>query len=320
MGNFLSAKYVGKERIDGKCVVITGGNEGIGKYTALNLCKQVIACRSVQKGKDVAKWIEEKLQHKEKHGDVKIVQLDLSSLTSVRECADSILETEKRIDILINNAGVMFTPHKLSEDGYEIQFATNHLGHFLFTLLLLPRILASRPARIINLSSVAHYYCKSMEYEDLNMVDDYSPFRAYTRSKAANVLFTTELANRLKGRGVNVYAVHPGIVQTRLWKHSSDTICPGVTFIMDNLGFLFGKTPAQGAQTTLYCALSEEVDSESGFYYDNCRKKAPSEFVLNRDEAELLFVKSSEYVNLSSDPYDPFTPDSFQEQMNRIEE
>ena len=186
-------------RLDGKTVIITGGNSGIGLETAVGLAKRnarvILACRSIERGETAVK-------KRSGNDNVMFVKLDLSSLDSVRKCATKILEEEPRIDILINNAGVMMIPKRtLTKDGFEMQFGTNHLGHFLFTNLLLSRIKEAPSARIINVSSLA---CKrgSIDLDNLNSEQSYSQIPVYCKSKLANVLFTHSLAKRLQGTNV----------------------------------------------------------------------------------------------------------------------
>lgn len=183
----MAPKCTSTVRLDGKTVIITGCNTGIGKPTAKDLCRRgklyfyftrglqkiskkkkilfsgcrvIMACRNIEKGEEAKNEILKELENEDKIGVLIVKELDLSSLKSVRKCAEEILKEEPRIDILINNAGIFCPPHGVTEDGYELQLATNHLGHFLFTLLLLPKIIRSAPARIVNVSSHAHSVCK----------------------------------------------------------------------------------------------------------------------------------------------------------------
>ena len=208
-------------RLDGKTVIITGGNSGIGLETAVDMAKRnarvLLACRSVEKGETAV------VDVKKRSGNDKVVfiQLDLSSLDSVRKCAAKILEEEPRIDILINNAGVMMIPKRtLTKDGFEMQFGTNHLGHFLFTNLLLDHIKKAPSARIVNVSSLA-YRRGSIDVEDLNSERSYAPIPAYCKSKLANVLFTRALAKRLEDTNVTTNVLHPGGIRTGLQQHSA---------------------------------------------------------------------------------------------------
>lgn len=315
-----SGKCTAATRLDGKTAIVTGSNTGIGKVTVNELAKRgarvIMACRSLERAEKAAEDIRSNLKDNPKSGEVLIRQLDLTSLKSVRKCAQEILDSEPAIHLLINNAGIMMCPRQLTEDGYELQFATNHLGHYLFTLLLLPRIIrsaqdstqSSAPARIINLSSLAHTWGDGrMHFEDINLEKGYSPTGAYGRSKLANILFTTELAKRLQGKNVNTYAVHPGVVDTELSRHFDSSVLPGAAWLYQHIGGLFIKSPEQGAQTTLYCALDPKCESQTGLYYVDCKKKEPARRAKKEETAKELWTESWKLVGLG-DNYDPFTP------------
>ncbi|RXG55126.1 Retinol dehydrogenase 12 [Armadillidium vulgare] len=266
--------YKGKARIDGKTVVITGGNTGIGKETARELAKRggkvVILCRNVVKGNVAAEEIQ-----RETNSPVDVYELDLTDLQSIRKCAEDLKETQPKIDILINNAeygnlllftGVMMTPKLETKDGLEMQIGTNHFGHFLLTLLLLNNIKAAPPSRIINVSSLAHEQGK-MRWHDIHWKKKYSSIGAYSQSKLANVLFTKSLGEKLKGTGVTTYALHPGVVSTELTRHIKSTFGSCFNFLMNFIMRFFSKTPLQGAQTSIYCAVDEALQMETGKYY-----------------------------------------------------
>ena len=208
-------------RLDGKTVIITGGNSGIGLETAVDLAKRqarvILACRSVEKGEKAVADVKKRSGN----DNVVFVQLDLASLDSVRDFAAKILEEQaQQIDILINNAGVMMIPERrLTKDGFEMQFGTNHLGHFLLTNLLLDHIKKAPSARIVNVSSLA-YHGGVIDINDLNSERSYAPIATYCKNKLANILFTRGLAKRLQGTNVTVNAVHPGGIRTGLQQHS----------------------------------------------------------------------------------------------------
>ncbi|XP_043082350.1 retinol dehydrogenase 12 isoform X3 [Puntigrus tetrazona] len=168
---------------------------------------------------------------------------------------------EKRVDILINNAGIMMCPYSKTADGFEMQFGVNHLGHFLLTYLLLDLLKKSSPSRIINVASVAHTW-GSIHLDDINSEKGYSPRRAYGQSKLANILCTRSLAKRLQGSGVTVYSLHPGVVQSELFRNLSKPVQIAVKVFSP-----FTKSTVQGAQTTIYCAVEPKLDNESGGYY-----------------------------------------------------
>ncbi|KDR15656.1 Retinol dehydrogenase 11 [Zootermopsis nevadensis] len=301
-----------KARLDGKTAIITGCNTGIGKFTALDFVRRgarvIMACRDTKKASEAAQEIRMMTDGLEGAGDVVVVRLDLSSLTSVREFAANILCNEPRIHLLINNAGVMCCPKGLTEDGYEMHLGVNHLGHFLLTCLLLPRILSSKPARIVNVASHAHYI-GTIDFEDLNWEKSYSPTFAYSRSKLANVLFTKELATRTQGTGVTTYSVHPGVVATGLGRHLDTAFFKGITWLFDNIGKLFIKTPEQGAQTTIYCAVDERTKNETGLYYSDCRRFPTLAKARDKEVARKLWDVSKCLVGLED--WDPLTaPDT----------
>ncbi|XP_036150625.1 retinol dehydrogenase 11-like [Monomorium pharaonis] len=215
-----SAWCTSKTRLDGKIAVITGANTGIGKETARDFTEEgarvILACRNVEKAKAAIEDIKcnpfpsyfsnsRKMQTADKNGlgDLEVYSLDLCNFKSVKECAKKLMK-EPAIHILVNNAGIMFTPYQITEDGFEIQLQSNYLGHFLLTLLLLPKMQSSTPGcRIINVSSRAHIFGK-IHFSDINLKKSWwyiRPWKAYFQSKLANILFTKELARRLKGNG-----------------------------------------------------------------------------------------------------------------------
>ena len=206
-------------KLDGKTVIITGANTGIGLETAVDMAKRnarvILACRSEERGEKAAVEV----RKRSGNGNAVFVQLDLASLDSVREFSAKILEEEPRIDILINNAGVMAVPErKLTKDGFEMQIGINHLGHFLLTNLLLDRIKEAPSARIVNVSSRAHLRA-NLDLGDLNLEKSYDAWTAYGNSKIANILFTRSLARRLKGTCVTTNSLHPGVIMTELGRH-----------------------------------------------------------------------------------------------------
>ena len=205
-----------KKLMRGKTVVITGSNTGIGKATALELAKRrakvVMGCRSMEKGKKAASEIMRISGNKE----VACFHLDLASLASVRRFAEVVLASYTQIDVLINNAGIMACPYCKTEDGFEMQFGVNHLGHFLLTNLLLDHMCEVPGARIVNVSSSTYKWVKGIDFSDINSEQVYQPMKAYSQSKLANILFTNVLARRLEGTGTTVNSLHPGIVRTEL--------------------------------------------------------------------------------------------------------
>ena len=291
---FQGPKCKSKRRLDGKTVVITGGNSGIGKETAVDLARRgarvIIGCRNLQKGKEALKEIKERSGN----SNVFLEELDLASLESVRTFADKILNLESRVDVLINNAGVLMCPYQKTKDGFEMQFGTNHLGHFLLTMLLLDRLKRSQPSRIINVSSSAHRMgSDKINFADISFEKSYDSWAAYYNSKLANVLFTRELSKRLEGTHVTVNALHPGAVSTELQRHMFFS-----SFWFYPIRWYMFKTPEQGAQTSIHCAVSEEMDRVSGKYLCDCRIVEPSKGAQDDDAAEKLWDLSIKMVGL----------------------
>jgi len=290
-----------RERIDGKVVIVTGANTGIGKETAMDLvqrgAKVYLACRSVTRAQHAVDDIVN--QTGISRNQLPIMQLDLASFKSIRSFASSFREREKKLDILINNAGVMLVPLGKTEDGYETSFGVNHLGHFLLTNLLMDLLIAGdSPSRIINVSSLGHVF-GTINFDDLMMEKGFSSAHAYFQSKLANILFTRELAHRLQGTKVTTYSLHPGSIRTELMRHISiisDYAIGRVLFYY--LSWPFVKEPWNGAQTTICCAVDSSLASESGKYYSDCVEKQPSAEAEDDAVARRLWDVSVQLVHL----------------------
>ncbi|XP_048843378.1 retinol dehydrogenase 13-like isoform X3 [Brienomyrus brachyistius] len=219
-----------------------------------------------------------------------------------KETARDLAEREEeRVDILINNAGVMRCPAWRTENGFEMQFGVNHLGHFLLTNLLLDKLKSSAPSRIINLSSLAHIVGE-MDFDDLNWEKKkYDTKKAYCQSKLANVLFTRELAGRLQGTGVTVNALHPGVVATDLGRHTGMHQSQFSSTILGPMFYLLVKTPVQGAQPSVFLAVAEELEGVTGRYFDVLKEKDPAPQAQDREAAGRLWEASARLVGLSPD-------------------
>jgi NAD(P)-dependent dehydrogenase (short-subunit alcohol dehydrogenase family) len=247
----------------GRVAVVTGANTGLGFDTARALAEHgatvVLAVRDVDKGKAAA----ERIAATAPGADVTVQQLDLSSLASVRTAAEELRARHTRIDLLINNAGVMYPPKQTTADGFELQFGTNHLGHFALTGLLLDRLVATPGSRIVTVSSVGHRIRAKIHFDDLQWEHGYDRIQAYGQSKLANLLFTYELERRLAAAKAETIAVaaHPGFSDTDLARH-----LPGPLLLFKPVvAGLFAQPAARGALPTLRAATDPAVTG--GQYY-----------------------------------------------------
>ena len=284
-------------RLEGKTVVITGANTGIGKVTALDMSKRgakvVILCRDMERAEAAAAEVRDVTK-----GEVICHRLDLADLASVRECAEQLGNSLDKIDVLINNAGIMACPQMKTKDGFEMQLGTNHIGHFLLTNLLMPQLKKAAPsARIVNVSSMAHKPGR-MNWDDLHYENTpYHRFTAYSQSKLANILFTKELARKGEGSGVTAYALHPGVIATDLGRHMEDMNC--FTKMIWRCSSHLIKTPDSGANTTIYCAIEPSLAEHNGKYYSDCREVRPSPQAENMEDAKKLWDLSEQMVKLN---------------------
>ena len=250
-----------KEKMNGKICLVTGGTNGIGKATAQALAQ--MGATVVIVGRDALKTSQVLEEIRTVSGNTTVDSLlaDLSSQQEVRRLANEFKNRYSHLHILINNAGGFFMRRQLQENGMEMTFALNHLAGFLLTNLLLDMIKASAPARIINVSSNAHASGK-IEFDNLQGEREYGP-RAYDNSKLANILFTMELARRLEGTGVTANALHPGFVATGFAKNNGKIIAALVSLLTP----LIARSPAKGAETSIYLASSSSVEGITGKYF-----------------------------------------------------
>ncbi|XP_019566534.1 retinol dehydrogenase 13 [Rhinolophus sinicus] len=287
-----------KATIQGKTVIVTGANTGIGKQTALELARRggniILACRDMEKCEAAAKDIRRvTLNH-----HVNARHLDLASLKSIREFAAKITEEEQQVHVLVNNAAVMRCPHWATEDGFEMQLGVNYLGHFLLTNLLLDKLKASAPSRIINLSSLAHV-AGHIDFDDLNWEKrKYDTKAAYCQSKLAVILFTKELSRRLQGTGVTVNALHPGVARTELGRHTGMYNSAFSSFMLGPIFWLLVKSPQLAAQPSTYLVVAEELEGVSGKYFDGLKEKAPAPEAEDEEVAQRLWAESTRLVGL----------------------
>lgn len=279
--------------------IITGASSGVGAETARVLAKRgaevVMAVRTISSGEKV----KESILKETGNARIHVLQLDLSSMASVRKFASDFKTLNLPLNILINNAGIMFCPFQLSADGIELQFATNHIGHFLLTKLLLDDLKQTAQAsgiegRIVIVSSGAHKltYSKGIRFDKINEESGYSSYFAYGQSKLSNVLHAKELTKKLQEEGTSIIvnALHPGAIHTQLQRHSK------LTSVVYYLTSLFWKTIPQGAATQCYLAVHPSVKGVSGKYFCDCNEAKPSSHAEDPALAKTLWDLSEKIV------------------------
>ncbi|KAF2000109.1 short-chain dehydrogenase [Amniculicola lignicola CBS 123094] len=302
-----------KEQIKGKTIIVTGVSVGgLGLYTA-----QVLAVHSpsliilAARSQSSLKAAQEALQKTSPNCETKLLTLDLSSIGKVREAAKEVISWTDvpKIDIVINNAAIMATPWSKSEDGIEQQFATNHIGTFLFTNLIMSKVIAAK-GRVVNVSSAGHKY-GPVRFDDINFKDgaEYDPDTAYGQSKTAGILYTLSLASKLKDKGVTTFSLHPGAIMTNLGRHVPMEVWVEKGFMNAdgtqnkdcNVSF---KTVPQGAATTVTAALDPNIKDRSGAYLVDCRvdrqgdgfEQALAPYAVDEENAKKLWDLSEELV------------------------
>lgn len=276
--------------LGGKTFVITGANTGIGKETALALARRgarvVLACRSLEKTQPVL----DEIRRETGSDELGFVPIELGELASVRRAAAELLAKEARIDVLINNAGLA-GQRGLTKDGFELHFGVNHLAHYLLTRLLLERIEASAPARVVTVSSRSHARTYGIDFEAVRRpTKTVSGLREYGVSKLANVLFSRELARRVPSDRVSTYALHPGVIASDIWRRAPWPVRPVMLAFM--------RSAEEGAKTSLFCATAPELAGRSGLYWDDCAERAPNRAARDDALALELWERSAEWVGL----------------------
>ena len=279
--------------MDEKICMVTGATSGIGYYTALEIARMGAAVVIV--GRDQAKCNDavHRLQRESGNESIEYLLADLSSQAQIRTIASQFTARHDHLDVLVNNAGGFFLRRRLSVDGIEMTFATNHLAYFLLTLLLMDRLRASPSARVINVASGSHYG-EHLDFSDLQMKRFYNPIQAYGRSKLANILFSYELARRLAGSKITVNCLTPGMVATDIWKKVNRYLTPLIFPVIQRMAL----TPLQGAQTSIYLATSPEVEGVSGRYFADRKAIRSSPVSYDVEAAQRLWRVSLELTGI----------------------
>jgi len=277
----------------GRTCIVTGATSGIGRATvgALNSAgaRLVLVARNAEK----AELTRKELLAERPDAEISVHLADLSRLDEIRRVVPALLEDCPRIDVLLNNAGIVMMKRTVTPDGFESMFGINHLAYYLMTRLLLDRIAESPGSRIVSVSSEAHRFAK-WDFEDLQSEKSFSGMRVYGNSKLANIMFTRALAKRLEGTGVTANCLHPGAVDTNLGQDN------GWLFkVIHPFTKLFLRSPEDGAKTSIHLCMSPEVADVSGTYFQNEKPRRPTDLALDDDAAERLWQMSAEMVDLA---------------------
>jgi NAD(P)-dependent dehydrogenase (short-subunit alcohol dehydrogenase family) len=293
MKQLQSYAYSREASMKGKTCVITGATSGIGLETAKQLGALGARLVLVGRNRDKGNGAVGRLRADMPGVAVEIHYADLSRPDEIRRLADALLHSAARIDVLINNAGAFFARRETASDGLELTFALNHMGYFRLTALLRERLIASVPARVVNVGSEAHRG-SHLDFEDLQCSRHYSGWRTYQRSKLANILFTRELARRLEGTSVTANCLHPGFVATSFGDNNR-----GFWRLAIAIGKLVSAIPVQrGAETPVYLSSSSDLDGISGRYFIDCRERQPDERAQDDRTTARLWKESEQLIGL----------------------
>ena len=278
--------------MSGKTCLVTGATSGIGEVAAVELARKGARIVLVGRDRSRAEATSAKIRKEAGNPEVEYLLADLSSQAEVRKLAGEIRARCPRLDVLVNNAGAMFTNRRTSVDGFEMTFALNHLAYFLLTNLLLDTLKAGAPSRIINVASDAHRFVSKVDFDDPQGAKKYGGWHAYSQSKLANILFTFELARRLAGTGVTVNCLHPGFVATNFTAGNG-----GMGWLLRRAASLFALTIDEGAKTTIYLASSPEVEGITGRYFAKEKPAGPTKAALDEAAAGRLWTLSEELTS-----------------------
>ena len=291
--------------LTGRRAVVTGATAGLGVETARALAARgaavTLTARDLARGEAIASEIRSSTGN----DNIDVMALELGSLDSIRQFAGDYLGKYDSLNLLINNAGVMACPAGKTSDGFEMQFGTNHIGHFLLTNLLAPALIKGAPARVVALSSRAHHM-SPIDFDDPNFESrDYNKWVSYGQSKTANVLFAVELDKRLADKGVRAFSVHPGVIETELSRHMDEEDRAMIGARAEQVGNWFVKTVPQGAATSVLAATAPELEGKGGIYLEDCQiaeieDESPAfgvrSYALDHAAAERLWAMSEQMV------------------------
>ena len=277
--------------MNGKVCLVTGATDGIGKVSARVLAelgaKVIIVGRNPEKSAIVLAELRSISGNK----NIDLLMADLAVMQEVRDLAEQVISRYDRLDVLLNNAGGYFTKHKITSDGLEMTFALNHMSYFLLTNKLMELLKYSAPARIVNVSSDAHYGV-NIEFENLNGEQEYKAWKAYQKSKLANVLFTYELLKKVPA-DITVNCLHPGFVATNFGHNNGGFVSP----ILKIAKWISAIEPEDGAKTSIFLCSSPEVEEVSGKYFFKCQPKTSSRQSRNKDTGKRLWQISSDLAS-----------------------
>jgi retinol dehydrogenase 12 len=286
-----------EKSMEGKVCLVTGATAGIGEITARELARRGATVVVVGRNRQRCEKTVEAIRHETGNPLVEFLVADLSVQSDVRRLAEEFQSRYQRLDVLVNNAGAMFTKRRQTVDGLEMTFALNHLGYFLLTNLLLNTLKASAPSRVVNVASEAHRFVSKIDFDDPQGQKKYGGWHAYGQSKFANILFTHELARRLSGTGVTANCLHPGFVASNFTEGNG-----AMGWMMRRLASVFAISPDDGAKTSIYLATSPEVKDITGQYFAKQKTAESTKPTHNEEAARRLWDLSEDLTGLNSKP------------------
>jgi NAD(P)-dependent dehydrogenase (short-subunit alcohol dehydrogenase family) len=291
----LASEVIEGISLAGKRAIVTGGASGIGIVTVATLAKAGALVTIAARNLGAAKLVADKINDEEGRAAVDVMSIELDSLDSVREF--SRRWGSRPLSLLINNAGIMACPFGRTKDGFESQFGTNYLGHFLLAVLLVPSLAAGASSRVISLSSAAHKF-SGIDFEDLNFERrEYHPFRAYGQSKTANALFAVEFDRRYRSRGIRAFSVMPGVIRTNLGRHMTPELRAEMGFASSPTSqepTIAYKSVEAGASTSVWAATAPELENMGGLYLEDCAQAQPFSSELPRGKGVMAYALDPE--------------------------